>query len=285
MSKMIKMTPEALQEAREAFEEALRNVKMSDGKLAFAKSFELPDKKATLYYTPAAWFKMCNLLDTFSQEVAWHGVAERVEGEEYAYLVTDIVVYPQVVSGATVEMDETEYSNWLMNNMEAPWFGNLHMQGHSHVNMATSPSQTDIDHQNEILAQLPEDGFYIFVIYNKSLSHTDKIFDLRENILFESKDITTKLKLDGVDMEAFLKESKEIVKTKTYQYITPTYQNQPAKQTTPPAKTIEPVSTPAKTQPKRDFERPKFNAADYQGGYDAYGDYDDGYGGAWRGYY
>ena len=44
--------------------------------------------------------------------------------------------------------------------------------GHSHVNMGTSPSSVDLNHQEEILRMLGDNDFYIFMIWNKSFAST-----------------------------------------------------------------------------------------------------------------
>ena len=114
MSRLIKMTPEYIEECRSDFEKALQLAKLSDGKLNFTKTFSSGDRKAKVFFTPSAWAKMVILINEFDKEVAWHGVAHRLgeaEGEaaptgsECEYIITDILVYPQEVSAATVEMD------------------------------------------------------------------------------------------------------------------------------------------------------------------------------------
>ena len=157
------------------------------------------------------------LIREFNDEVAWHGIATRCE-EKDTYLISDILVYPQEVTGTTVTTDQEKYQMWLM-EQEDDIFNNIRMQGHSHVNMATSPSSVDLNLYESILDQLSGDMFYIFMIWNKSGSKTVKIYDLRENILFETSDVTVSIK-DVGDMSGFLKEAKELVQKKTY---TPTY--------------------------------------------------------------
>lgn len=157
------------------------------------------------------------LIREFNDEVAWHGIATRCE-EKDTYLISDILVYPQEVTGTTVTTDQEKYQMWLM-GQEDDIFNNIRMQGHSHVNMATSPSSVDLNLYESILDQLSGDMFYIFMIWNKSGSKTVKIYDLRENILFETSDVTVSIK-DVGDMSGFLKEAKELVQRKTY---TPTY--------------------------------------------------------------
>lgn len=215
MSKPIKMTQKYMDECRADFEKALQLTKLADGKLSFTKTFTLGTRKATVHFTSLAWSKMVSLLREFDKEVAWHGVASRGGDESKdEYTIEDIVVYPQEVTGATVEMDTEKYALWLMENAEDERFNNIHMQGHSHVNMATSPSSVDLTHQEEILNMLGDDDFYIFMIWNKRHESNTKIYDMRKNILFENADVT--ITHENGEMEAFINEAKGMVKTKTY---------------------------------------------------------------------
>lgn len=219
MSKPIKMTEQFLKECRDDFEKALKLTKMADGKLSFTKMFSCGEQKATVFFTPEAWAKMVMLVKEFDKEVAWHGVAQRIENEaENAYIISDILVYPQTVSGASVEMDTEEYAKWIMDNVEDERFNNIHMQGHSHVNMAPNPSSVDLSHQEEILNMLGDDDFYIFMIWNKSFVSNNKVYDLKKNVLFENADVSVKIIGGSEDLDAFLKAAKDMVKTKTYQY-------------------------------------------------------------------
>ncbi len=219
MSKIIRMTPEYIEECRKDFEESLKNAKLADGKISFTKTFVAEKKKATLYFTAEAWVKMVMLLNEFSKEVAWHGVAHRLDDQENdAYIISDIMVYPQEVTGSTVEMDTEKYATWLMENDGDDRFYNIHMQGHSHVNMAPNPSGVDLNHQEEILAQLGDEDFYIFMIYNKSFKRNIKIYDLQKNTLFEDGDIEVKIYDASVGFDEFIKDAKDMVKDKVYRY-------------------------------------------------------------------
>lgn len=223
MSRPIKMTQAYLDECRSDFEKALQLTKLADGKLSFTKTFTIGDRKAQVYFTELAWAKMTALVRDFDKEVAWHGVANRGEDESKdVYIISDIVVYPQTVSGATVEMDTEEYAKWLMENADDERFEHIHMQGHSHVNMAPNPSSVDLNHQEEILNMLGDDDFYIFMIWNKSLANNIKIYDLKKNVLFEDKDIT--YEHEQGDIDEFIKRAKEMVKPKTYTPPANTYQ-------------------------------------------------------------
>ena len=113
-------------------------------------------------------------------------------------------------------MDTEKYATWLMENAEDERFNNIHMQGHSHVNMGTSPSSVDLHHQEDILNMLGDDDFYIFMIWNKSFASTNKVYDLKKNVLFEDKDITIKIIGATEDLDVFMSSAKEMVKTKAY---------------------------------------------------------------------
>ncbi len=218
MSKLIKITPEYLEGVRADFERIISNGKLTDGRLDFTKVFNVENRRATVCFTSMAWAKMTALIREFNHEVAWHGVAHRVEDESKdEYIISDIVVYPQEVSGASVEMDEEKYAQWLMDNADDERFDNLRMQGHSHVRMGTTPSSVDLEHQEEILNMLGDDGFYIFMIWNKSLAHNTRIYDMKKNILFENADIS--IVRDDNEIDRFLKTARDIVQTKNYTTI------------------------------------------------------------------
>lgn len=214
MSKVIKLTTEQLQECRRDFDTALSTMKLTDGKISFIKTITSPNEKATLYFDPLAWRKMQTLIKEFDKEVAWHGVAYRGEDEtKNEYFITDILVYPQKVTGATVNTDQEKYEMWLMQHKDEV-FNNIRMQGHSHVNMATSPSGVDETHQAKILEQLEDDMFYIFLIWNKSNSKFIKIYDLKKNILFETVDVNVEILDDGSGIDEFLADAKKLVEDK-----------------------------------------------------------------------
>lgn len=224
MSKIIKLTPEYIEECKKEFEEALTSAKVADGKVSFSKILSAEDRKATVYFTEMAWTKMQSLIREFDKEVAWHGVAHRGDDPEMDdYYITDILVYPQEVSGASVEMDVSKYADWLTENFEDERFNNIRMQGHSHVNMGVTPSGVDLTHQEAILDQLTDSMFYIFMIWNKSKANNIKIYDMEKNVLFEDKDITYEVLSDGYGIEDFIKDAKSMVKERVYQTAGYTY--------------------------------------------------------------
>lgn len=213
--KPIKLTQELIQQMTAEFMEALSKIKLSDGKVSYQKSFEYKSGEGDgvkILFEPAAYAKMLVLLHSFSDEVAWHGIVNRQDNT--TFVIKDILVYPQIVTGVTVDTDQEEYQKWLM-KLDDETFNHLRMQGHSHVNMATSPSKTDTDFYARILSQVPDDDYYIFMVFNKRLEHTVKVYDLKNNILYEDKDIEIGIHSEEGDLETFLTEAKELVAKQT----------------------------------------------------------------------
>ena len=216
MAKPIKLTKTLIQQMLEEFSEKLLNAKLSDGSISYSKSFTYQDdkdSKVNVIFEPDAYMKMLTLINTFSDEVAWHGVVEREDDK--TFVIKDILVYPQEVTGSTVTTDQERYQKWLM-YLEDDVFNNLRMQGHSHVNMGVTPSGVDTNFYDSILTQLPEDAYYIFMIYNKKMDYTVKVYDMRTNTLYENKDVEISVRGSFGD---FIKDAKEkVVRRVTYAY-------------------------------------------------------------------
>jgi len=160
-------------------------------------------EKPTIIFSQKAYLKMHMLVKHNTKEIAWHGIVER---NNNTFTVKDILVYPQEVTGVTVETDQQEYSNWLI-NLPDEQFNNLRMQGHSHVNMGVSPSGTDTTWYNSILQQLQNDDYYIFLILNKSGNLHLELYDLKTNTKYDKEDIEIK-----IEHEDWVKEMSKLVK-------------------------------------------------------------------------
>jgi hypothetical protein len=77
--------------------------------------------------------------------------------------------------------------------------------------MGVSPSGVDDKHRKKILGQLEPDMFYIFMIWNKSLSIHALVYDMTKNILYENPDVEVKLPGDEC-LDEFLADAKKKVK-------------------------------------------------------------------------
>lgn len=225
MAKLIKLTPEIIEETQREFSEYLKD-KISDGKVSFCKTVNTVQRKATVWFTEIAYRKFHALVKEFDKEVAWHGIAFRNEDlTKDEYYITDILVYPQEVTGATVTTDQNKYQTWLMNH-DDDTFNNIRMQGHSHVNMGVTPSSVDDALYESILSQLDDTMFYIFMIWNKKDDKTCKIYDLAKNVMFDTADCEIKIiktPLTDVEIEGVSEEEKsamlEYLNTYRYEQI------------------------------------------------------------------
>ena len=286
MSKPIKLTDDLLRKITEEFIASVKNAKMFDGKLNYSKNFRWDDDgddRASITFSSVAFAKMVMLLQSFDSEVAWHGVAFRDESRKNSFLITDILVYPQEVSGSTVNTDQAAYTEWLY-SFDDDVFNNIRMQGHSHVNFSTSPSGVDETHQEKILEQLDDDMFYIFMIWNKKFEKTIKIYDLKHNTLYETADIDVYIGENGVNLHEFIEDSKKMVVKKTYQPAGYQYQaktTNPVTTVTTPATPKSAASTTKGKQKSKEKGNIGGNGKGYNYGYGygyEYDDEDDPYG-------
>lgn len=202
------------------FTTMLAKSKSFDGKLKIERTMaynkdEYP--RATLWFTPSAWIKMTALVDYFPKEIGWQGFVTRVENTTNEWLVTDIVVYKQIVTGAHVDTDVEEFGPWLsLWTEKADELGcSLNFQGHSHVNMAVSPSGTDLQDQATRMADQKK-GFYIFTIQNKSRSANYWIYDFDNNIAYDTADIDVEIFCENELLSEFIDVADGLVTETTY---------------------------------------------------------------------
>ena len=275
MSKMITLGDNDKAKLLEEIAKKLGTYKMSDGTFKFSADLGKLDRQATVVFSPLAYCKMMMLVSSFSTEVAWQGVARRSdEDDEDIYFIDDVVCYPQEVAAATTKPTD-DYDDWAF-NLDESYYNNLRMQGHSHVNMGTSPSGPDHAQQEEYLSQLTAEDFYIFLIWNKRNEHYAKIFDIKKNVMFDDKDINVIVADDsGFISDEFIAEAKDMVSVAS------------------PISYAKPAAKPAKaTKKKSDKTVPAMSAASVDDEYDddfpvgvgiyphSYSDY---FGGRWSG--
>lgn len=164
---------------------------------------------ARLYISSAAFNKMASLVANFSTEVGWHGLARRVG--KFAYEVYDVVVYPQEVTGVNVVPDEGQYGLWLMSQPDEI-FQNIRMQGHSHVNMSCYPSSTDRGTYAKLLADLPADSFYVFLIMNKRGESWAQIYDKASQTVFTNEKVRRRV----IYYDPIVEEAERLVREREF---------------------------------------------------------------------
>lgn len=177
-------------------------------------------QKQTVFITASAYLKMLTYVLKSEKEIAWHGTV-LTDFEKYPnkYFITNAFLYPQLVSGATVTTDQTKYNNWTM-ELEDEVFNSMRLQGHSHVNFAVSPSSVDTTFYEELVQNLHNGEFYIFMIMNKKQELYFRIYDTANNIMYDKEDII--ITIIGEDNEDFLSdisiELKEHITDRTFQF-------------------------------------------------------------------
>ena len=168
-------------------------------------------EKIKLVYSPSAWLKMNALVDNFSSEVSWFGLVNKTDSP-LMYYIYDVLVCKQQVNGAKVDTEDDDMLEFLsgLTDEEAE---HLHFQAHSHVNMSTSASGTDLQNQADILANMPgNDGFYIFQIWNKRGDINTYFYDLKNNVFYDKDDVEILVEDETYGtIDNFIAESKKMV--------------------------------------------------------------------------
>lgn len=147
------------------------------------------NERPCIVFSQQAFSKMLALIMTSPLEVGWYGLTYR---DGNTYHVTDVIVYPQIVSGVRTTESSYEWRNELSDDE----YNSLRCHCHSHVNMSPSPSGVDEEDKTAVLADLSEGQFYIFMIWNKSLQYTAEIYDATTMLKWETRHIS--LSVEGL---------------------------------------------------------------------------------------
>lgn len=211
-----KITKDEHDKLMEKFSAYLKSVCMTTNSLSFSHNIvDVSNKdKVFVTFSMKAYIKMRDLVDRFESEVGWFGFIDKISDLEYH--ITDICVYPQLVTGATVKETNEPWDD----DMPIEQIKRRHFHGHSHVNMAANPSATDIKHRDDQIAMVKSDSFYFFMITNKKCAWTATLFDLANNIVYGTDDILIDVDLgDGEMLSDFVDDAKKMVKTSTPQLL------------------------------------------------------------------
>jgi len=209
------LTEEVKNKLLSDFQTKLSKSKAFDGKFKIEQELKYEKNKlpkATIWFTSDAWAKMIALVDTFQKEIAWQGIVSRIQDTTNEWVVSDIIVYKQKVTGAHVDTDVEEFGPWKNYWAEkADEEGAcINFQGHSHVNMAVSPSGTDMQDQETRMADQKR-GFYIFTIQNKKREANYWIYDFDNNIAYDTADIDVEVICANDTLFDFLDDAKQLV--------------------------------------------------------------------------
>lgn len=221
----------------------------------------LPELKGHAYVTMSAraYSKLLFITMHEDKEVAVHGTVYRRDSLEQNanFFVDDIFVYPQEVTATFAEATDA-YGDWLARQPDEI-FNHMRFQAHSHVRMGVSPSGVDTTFYNKVLLDVRD--FYIFMILNKNHDFWCEIFDVENNIYYESRDVTIDVEFSEQlhdDSWSLSRELKEKVKAQTT-YASGGYgynYNNPSKPTAP----VAPAASSApekKTKEKKQKKKSK----------------------------
>lgn len=165
-------------------------------------------ERPIITFTEGAYRTINALVEKCSKEIAWNATVskETTDDGSVVYVVDQIVMFPQKVTGASVDVDETEYSNWC-SELDTETLNQLRFHGHSHVNMGVSPSGIDTDYQRQMIDQIPD--FFIFMIFNKRGDMYACIYDIVTNIFYDNNDID--VVLPELPESAFLELADQLI--------------------------------------------------------------------------
>ena len=233
MGKPIKATEEIKAEILAEVAKKLESMSAFDGKFEIKCDYQYTGKdKARVSFTPLAWRKQKRLVADFTTEVGWHGVCKRDSDDPAHFIVEDIVVFPQAVTGATVTPSQEEYDLWK-GTLPDEQFNNLRFHGHSHVNMDVNPSGTDTTYQKKlsdgiegadftpeeraaVMEEMGDSCFYVFMIINKSGKFWTRIRDHYYNIEYVTSEIEVIHEADVDELATFIADAKNKVRTSSY---------------------------------------------------------------------
>ena len=174
-------------------------------------------EEPTVYITPNAYIKMRMLVDKSDKEVGWYGIVNEMPGLNNVYIIEDIVVYPQKVTGATVEQDDDKMFEFEM-SLTTEQVNHKRFHGHSHVNMGVTPSGVDEQFYQDLLTQVTD--YFIICITNKKNDYTVRFYDVENNILYTDLELKVLLD-DGTDTNNWFTLVKDQVANKSIVTVDP----------------------------------------------------------------
>lgn len=193
--------------------------KMFDGKTSI-EDFSIDDlkkeytklpediQKPIINISAEAYLKMLELINQSDVECSWHGLVRKGGNE---YFIYDILVFPQINSGASTTTDEKEFAEWQTKLIMDPEFPieDLRMHGHSHVMMNVFSSGVDDQYQKDLITKVEDGDYYIFLIMNKKMEMCVFIYDFEQQVMFEKSDITIKINYGNTDIRQWAKDQLE----------------------------------------------------------------------------
>lgn len=142
------------------------------------------NKAPHVYITKLAYNKMIQYTNNCNDEIGWLGTAIK---EDDVYIIEDTFLFKQETHSTTAEITTEGLGEFAMDILQREdgmdiW-NNMRVWGHSHVNMATSPSSQD-DKQMLVFEESDHD-FFIRIITNKKGDLRLDVYDYKLGIAYE----------------------------------------------------------------------------------------------------
>lgn len=210
--KPFRMTQDLYDRLISDFSTKLLNERFSGGKISYNAEFksEKNETPIQILFTQEAYIKMYTLINCFSTEIGWRGIVDNSEKD--IYIIKDILVFPQTVTGATVTTEDDEYNEWKA-KLSDDEFNNMRFYGHSHVNMSVTPSTVDMTERSGIISQFGDDGYVIFGIFNKKGDWSWELYDMKTGMVYNEDDLIVDVLMDSGSLWTFLNDANAKVQT------------------------------------------------------------------------
>lgn len=179
-------------------------------------------------YTPFVYKAIQHIVASQPQEIGWLGL---VETKDYGYLVTDLYIPEQTVSAAETDIDQDAMAALAIEIDEAGLDpSKLLYWGHSHVNMAVSPSHQD---EEQVAAFIENASLFIRGIYNKHGDAKVDVYDKTQNVIFQCvRDCVDSPDLTKEEIKQLDTLCKNNLKKPVYRHVPATRNFLPKKQST-----------------------------------------------------
>ena len=164
-------------------------------------------KKPTIYIDVTAYTKMYELVKQSPIELQWHMLVSR-NLDTNSYNIYDILMFPQTNSGTSTTTDQDEFAKWQTELIKDPDFPlqDLRGHGHSHVNMNVYSSGIDDAYQENLITNVKDGDFYLFLVLNKKMEMFALLYDFNQQIVFETKDMDIQITDNGEDIKQWCKD-------------------------------------------------------------------------------
>ena len=144
---------------------------------------QIVKKSPEIYITPEAYFTMQQYAAQCQYEISWF--SRVLNPAENQYIIVDALLLDQTVWAASAEFSPEELSKFTMDTIKQKgidFFNQIKCWGHSHVNMATSPSGQDLQQ----IRTFREQDYYIMLIINKRGEAHVEFYDFKNNTVYKN---------------------------------------------------------------------------------------------------